>query len=390
MRYVFTLSAVIVLMLTAHGNAQMITPKAALERFFTEPLAQEHFTDEVLAQVSLAQLDEVKTQLTTQLGAYERVQGNASPFTAVFANGTATTQITLNDEGRIAGLFFSNYAAEVSSVEEAVSSFEELPGETSVFVSRNGEEVAALNADTPLAVGSTFKLAVLSTLREQIEAGTHAWDEVVTLKPEWKSLPSGVLQAWPNHAPVTLQTLATLMISRSDNTATDALIAILGREAVEAKTERNRPFLTTQEAFKLKDPANRVLLGRYLSDNETGKRQVLSALAARPLPSADLFSGGPTAPEVEWFFTTRELCTLMAEVQDLPFMSVNSGVANPENWQRAAFKGGSEPGVLNLTTWLTAQGGEEVCVSATQTRTDAVIDESAFSALYGGLLEVLR
>lgn len=390
MRLMFALSAVIVLLLTACGNAQMMTPKGALERFFVEPLAQEHFTDEVLAQVSVEQLDEVKTQLTTQLGAYERVQGDESPFTAVFFGGTATAQISLDNEGRIAGLFFSDIAVEASSVEEAASSFADLPGQTSVFVLQDGEEVAALSADTPLAVGSTFKLAVLSALRDQIEAGTHAWDEVVSLEPEWTSLPSGILQTWPDNAPITLQTLATLMISQSDNTATDALIHIVARETVEAKTERNRPFLTTQEAFKLKDPANETLLERYLSGDEAEKRQVLRELEARSLPSADLFSSGPIAPEVEWFLTTRELCALMAQVQDLPLMSVNPGVANPERWARVAYKGGSEPGVLNLTTWLVTQEGQEVCVSATQVREDAVVDEATFSGLYGGLLEVLR
>ena len=39
-------------------------------------------------------------------------------------------------------------------------------------------------------------------------------------------------QDWPKGAPVTLHTLATLMISISDNTATDQLIAIVGRDAI--------------------------------------------------------------------------------------------------------------------------------------------------------------
>jgi hypothetical protein len=57
---------------------------------------------------------------------------------------------------------------------------------------------------------------------------------------------------------------------------------------------------------------------------------------------------------VEWFFSTRELCALMAEVRGQPLMQVNPGVANPEDWETISFKGGSEPGVLNLTTALTA------------------------------------
>ena len=135
-------------------------------------------------------------------------------------------------------------------------------------------------------MGSAFKLAVLSTLQDQIQAGTHAWNDVVTLKPEWKSLPSGILQGWPDDAPLTLQTLATLMISQSDNTATDALIAVVGREAVEAKTEHNRPFLTTREAFLTQRPSEWPAVKTLpFAGNEAAKRAVLQELRGLPLPS---------------------------------------------------------------------------------------------------------
>lgn len=380
----------ILVLLASYSTAQSITPKAALERLFTsEALQDEWFTDDFLAEVPTAQLTTILTQITDQLGAYRRVEGDGSPFTVIFARGTATAQIALNEQAQISGLFFSALTPDVGSTDEAVAGFERLPGQVSVIALESAEARAALNADTPLAVGSTFKLAVLSTLQDQIQAGTHAWDEVIVLKPEWKSLPSGILQDWPDGAPLTLQTLATLMISQSDNTATDALIAIVGREAVEAKTERNRPFLTTREAFLLKDSANSQLLDRYLAGDEAGKRAVLRELQGLPLPNADSFSNELTALEVEWFFTARELCKLMAEVQALPLMSVSPGVTDPGKWARVAFKGGSELGVLNLTTWLTAQGGASYCVSATQNQ-DAPIDENAFVSLYSGLVETLR
>ena len=43
------------------------------------------------------------------------------------------------------------------------------------------------------------------------------------------------MQDWPPGAAVTVETLATLMISVSDNTATDTLIRLVGRERVEAR-----------------------------------------------------------------------------------------------------------------------------------------------------------
>ena len=53
-------------------------------------------------------------------------------------------------------------------------------------------------------------------------------------------------------APITIHTLASLMISESDNTATDALIDLVTRNSVETISPRNRPFMTTREFFQLK------------------------------------------------------------------------------------------------------------------------------------------
>ena len=79
-----------------------------------------------------------------------------------------------------------------------------------------------------------------------------------------RSLPSGVLQSWPAGTPMTVESLAILMISQSDNTAADRLLHLLGRERVESRTRvagnthvaRNTPFLTTREMFALKTPAD--------------------------------------------------------------------------------------------------------------------------------------
>jgi beta-lactamase class A len=116
------------------------------------------------------------------------------------------------------------------SLEETLGSLDELPGSVSYLIRKNGETIAARNPDTALAVGSTFKLAVLRALRDRIENGGLSWDHTVSLKKEWRSLPTGILQDWPSGSSVTLQTLATLMISVSDNTAADALIDILAQD----------------------------------------------------------------------------------------------------------------------------------------------------------------
>jgi beta-lactamase class A len=213
-------------------------------------------------------------------------------------------------------------------------------------------------------------LAVLAALRERIAEGKMSWASVVALDDRWRSLPSGVLQTWPTGSHLTIETLASAMISISDNTAADAVMALVGRDAIERQAPvRVRPFLTTRETFVLKAPENRDLLARFRQATPVGRRDVLREVARRPLPSLRSFDlSRPTALDVEWFFSARELCALMAKVADLPLMTINPGIADPAevtaSGERIAFKGGSEPGVVNLTVSV-SRGGHEACVAAT-------------------------
>ena len=75
----------------------------------------------------------------------------------------------------------------------------------------------------------------------------------------------------------------------------------------------------------------------------------------------------------------------MGQVAGLPQMSVNPGVANPAEWLHVAYKGGSEPGVLNLTSQVKAHDGTTYCVAATWNNA-ALLDEGRFEQLYSSLL----
>ena len=376
------------------------TPTEILSRLFTEEsLQQAWFAESFLAQISLAEISQITQGIVSSVGAYQSIEDVPNGFVLTFERGTVATHLALNSQGQITGLLFETPQLVGLSVEESLREMAALPGKVHVLATRGGEEVAALNADMVLAVGSTFKLLILAELQDQIAAGNHQWDEVVALKDEWKSLPSGFLQTWPEGSALTLESLATLMISQSDNTATDHMLNIVGREAVEARLKtadgRNRPFLTTREAFVLKDPANRSVLRRWRRSDE--KRTLLSALAALPLPAVSIFNEGPQAIDVEWFFTARELCAAMQAVADLPLMGVNPGLVNADSWQKVAFKGGSEPGVENFTTYLVettpsgtqSESSEPLCVTATWNN-EMGIDELQFSTLYRSLIESLR
>ncbi len=378
------------------ARAQPLTPERALERLFVErPMQPDWFAPSFLSQVPAAQVEAIVAQLTAALGRFERVEREGASYVVVLERGIIPTQVALDGQGRFTGLFFHPPRARAagdssaSAVRDAVAAFEALPGRVSVIVVEDGRVREALAADQPMAVGSAFKLAILAALADQVRSGQRQWDEVVHLEPGWKSLPSGILQAWPDGAPLTLYSLAALMISLSDNTAADALLHLAGREAVEALAPRNRPFLSTREAFILKGPDGEALLARYRAGDEAGRRALLAEIAGQPLPGVEALTGEPRALDVEWFFTSTELCALMEQVRDLPLMGINPGVARPEEWASVAFKGGSEPGVLNLTTALTARDGRRLCVAATW-NADQALDEARFVSLYALLLDALK
>lgn len=281
------------------------------------------------------------------------------------------------------GLTYSEVFAVPSKL---MDEFDALPGEISVLVLKDNEAVASLNAEKPLAIASAFKLQVLTELQHQIDAGQHSWDEVIQLKPEWKSIPSGILQDWPDQAPLTLQTLASLMISVSDNTAADILIQVVGRDTLAKASPRNQPFLSTQEVFTLKSPENQDLLETYRQS--TARPDLLPVIHKAPLPPVELVDSEPLAPDIEWFFTTQELCQLIAQVADLPLMHINTGIINADDWQQVAFKGGAEPGVLNLTTALKDDSGNNYCASATW-NDQQPLEEYRFFNLFSDTLQSL-
>ena len=225
-----------------------------------------------------------------------------------------------------------------------------------------------------LAIGSTFKLYVLGALAEEAAAGQLSWDAPLAIQDVYKSLPSGKMQDIAPGTEFSTSHFATQMISISDNTATDHLLHRVGRDKVEAymsrlngDPQRSFPFLTTFEMFTIKLSDDRTLAARYGEADEATRRDMLrpEGEVGKARPNILLAQAWNTPTEierVEWFATAPECCQAMADLrrlEQLPGMEplgkalrTNPGMPFDENtWTSVAFKGGSEPGVLN-TTWL--------------------------------------
>ena len=248
---------------------------------------------------------------------------------------------------------------------------------------------AALNASEPLAVGSAFKLAVLNAIRDQVTLGKRHWSDVIPLDPRWKSLPSGAFQNWPDRTPITLASYAAQMISISDNTAADALVRLAGPQALRPYAGTNVPFPTTREIFTLKSQQHATLRAAYLAaDTGTGRAAVLARADALPRPAiGDLDQRRELA--VEWHYSVRTLCALLERASDLPYVTINPGVAVRADFRRVAYKGGSDFGIINLTTLVTTKRGTTECFSATLNNAQQAIDDQAFETAYGSVLDSL-
>lgn len=375
----------------AHGT---ITSKFALERLFvTKKLQSDWFTFNFLKEVPLQQLESIIASLKTKEGKFiyiKKAKEEGKQYHVVLEKSIIPTRIVLNENHQIAELYFDNPVTRFENFNQIASQFTSLAGEISLLILEENSQLVAVNHTKSLAVGSTFKLAVLKAVRDKIILEEeYSWEDIIALKQHYKSLPTGILQDWPENSPLTVETLATLMISQSDNTATDTLIHWLGKERVEALTSKdNHPLLTTREFFIIKN--NQELLKRYQNASKEQRTSILAEIEDYSLPSVEKIEEQPVALDVEWFFSTQELCSLIEETHDFPLMKVNSGVANKNDWEQIAFKGGSEPGVLNLTTWLQAKNGKTYCVSATWNNVNEPLDESYFFSLYSGILERLK
>ena len=348
------------------------------------PVTAEQFTPEFLAQVPLAQVEQLLSQIKTTIGAPEEVREAQDGYEVETRTHTMPVQITLDADGRISSLLFRAPVQRNASVADIAAQFDDLEGTVSYLVLRDGEVLAEREADTPLAVGSAFKIAVLALLDEAIERGEHSWDEVVRLERRHISLPTGLLQTFPVGAPVTLHTAAALMISISDNTATDLLIDVVGREALSEKLGVDFA-LTTREFFFLKGDLE--TRERFLAASPEQKQEIAREIAGRPMPALN-----PNLPlhdeGIEWYVSARRLCELIGEVAGLDVMTINPGIATAADWQRVAYKGGSETGVLNFTTHLTGHDGSDICVVMT-VNDDIAISATTPSSIYASILAAL-
>lgn len=412
---------------TAHANepaaAAQATPATPLDLRIGQlvpilngkaPL-EDFFTPSFLAAVPPAQFKAISDSFTRQYGsavaisAVQKYGPNSAVLQVEYEKAIATIEITVESvaPGKVAGLLAKGFALKGDSIEKIKADFAALPGKSGFVVQKLGDDrvvtTHSANAESQFATGSTFKLYVLAELASQVAAGERRWSDVVPIGV--RNFSSSATQNWPLDTPVTLQTLATWMISVSDNAATDALMRELGREAIEGKLasighsapDKALPMLTTVEAFALK--SNPALRQRFEKASEAGQRDLLAAeRAALSFAAIDMshMGSGPNAIEtIEWFASPKDTALLLNNLRRLDnqtardIMAVNSGIgpAAAAKWRYLGYKGGSEPGVISMSFLAQSKAGQWYAISGSWNNPAKEVDNNAFAALMTRLMD---
>jgi hypothetical protein len=243
--------------------------------------------------------------------------------------------------------------------------------------------VHAIDPDTPAPIGSVLKLYVLHALGTVVADGTVRWEQALTVTARLKSA-GPVLQYEPDGTRISVRDTATRMISISDNTASDMLISLVGRPAVEAALSAtgmahpalDRPFLTSREALILELEQWPALARRYRAADEADRRALLAGTVDRlPLPDAAAMRDlGTHLTAPGWVASAGDICRAYASLADLarsPGLSPIGRVLalndlgvdlDPAQWRTTWFKGGTAPGAGALAYLATTRAGQSYVV----------------------------
>lgn len=313
--------------------------------------------------------------------------------------------LSLDDAGLMTGLLLTPVSAPraaATSIGEVAERLAALPGDVRVLVREGEKDLIEQGADEAGPVGSAFKLYVLGALADAVAAGTVAWTDELTVTDDIKSLPSGKLQDAPAGTVVTVREAAEKMIAISDNTATDMIIGLVGRDAVERAVvdlghddpALLRPFPSTREMFQLEWGDVPTLAERWSSGDEVERRAVLAEVDALPfaltVADVDLSGAAMWTSGLEWFASPADLAAAHAGLADAAdpvvdgILGRNRGVSiDPQRWPTAAFKGGSSPGAVSGSWRAERTDGTVLTAVVMMAAQDAATVEANANELFG-------
>lgn len=374
----------------------------APDQIFTPSFLQEVPADQVIALFA-----QLRAQHGTPRSIVSMTPADATAQALVvirYERALLHFQIYVGGDGKISGLRYVNATVENDSFARIGSEISSLPGAIAWGVFRLDQDgvptlLSGAQTQVDMAVGSSFKLTILATLDDDIRHGRANWADIVRI--DRQSVPFSGILAWPMGAPMTVHTLATLMISESDNRATDILLHHQGREHVEAFARAHGglsgphayPLLSTLEATALKNPALGPVRDAWLTGSEADRRHSLARSAARLTPENvdyTIFAQVPAdITTIEWFASPQSIAQLLgwlarnASAETRAILAINPGIpaAAAQEWSYVGYKGGSEPGVMSMNLLLRNSAGQYFVVAVAWNNPLAAVDDDALIGL---------
>ena len=167
-----------------------------------------------------------------------------------------------------------------------------------------------------------------------------------------------------------------------------------------SSAQLNNPFMMTRDMFLLKaGPAGR--LEAFRSGDPGLRAQILDNIGDPELTLNQIqsaFAGDPVAIDVEWFASAADLVSLFqfmretADPEAFAILAINPSMTENTraNWDYVGFKGGSEPGVLNLTWLLTDSEGRDHALVLSWNNADAPVETGALELIAQRILSLAR
>jgi len=311
---------------------------------------------------------------------------------------------------------------------QAADEFLTMSGQPALLVGRIDSSdqcvvVEGRNEAAARATASIFKIWVLGGVAEAVESGSARIAQIVP-RTDAEEAPGGPVANEPDGTTFTVMELAELMLGISDNTATDLLHELVGRDALNpvpaafghAQPGLLTPFLNISETFHLLFSVPFAEANAYLNGSETMQADFVTD-TLEPLGSFAANGGGFNNAEltttVTWRASPLDICNAFAHHRDWTVGSdealmveraLGAGVAQPNirnAWDRVWYKGGSliveadpdNPGfeqVVLTHAWLLENDGSDpwVVVALSNGPTDD-IDGFDVQSITGRIFELL-
>lgn len=321
--------------------------------------------------------------------------------------------MTLDSKNLITGLRYKGRVdpkTRISNKKDLNNVLTKIEGLKSVYLTdfQNQKALINIQSKAKMALGSEFKLFVLNYLYSKILNNDLKWSDDITIQEKFKSLPGGKLQNEVDGKKISIKDVASLMISISDNTATDHLMGLLGSDNILKSIKNlnsfygsNDPFMSTMDLFRLRT-LNTNDMNSYLKLSAQDKKKYLENLASnldrkKTASLLEKWEFPKDINKVEWFASTQDVCKVMKKMNtqsttddsirkilsiNVPFLEADD---NPY-YDYIGYKGGSEPGVLTMSFLLKTKSQKWGCLSVAYNNTKNVLNEEEVADITHAIL----